>query len=247
MVLIKILATADVHCPRYKELFMKSLERVIKLPDLVILAGDMVERNNVYALQPIYNAIIERFGNTPVISVFGNEEFRGFEDKYVSLYPRFKWLNDEFVVLDIKGVRLAVVGTRGSLDKATVWQIRNIPRVSDYYRELPQKIIEHVDRARLEGVNYTILVSHYGVTYDNLEGEDKNIWPYLASRRFEEVIISKQLDLVIHAHAHHGVKESIYIGGTPVYNVSLPARGRFVEIILEKRRVHGLEKWFREG
>lgn len=247
MILIRILATGDVHSPRFKDLFMKSLEHFIEQPDLFILAGDMVEKNNVHALQPVYNAIMEKFMNTPVVSVFGNEEFRGFEDKYVSLYPGFKWLNDDFVVLSIKGFKIAVVGTRGSLDRATSWQIRNIPGVIDYYRGLPQKISEQIDKARLENVDYIVLVSHYGVTYGNLEGEDKSIWPYLASRRFEELIVSKQPDLVIHAHVHRGIKECVSIGGTLVYNVSLPARGRIVEILLEKRRIIGLEKWFKEG
>lgn len=223
---------------------MKSLNQVVNQPDLVVLAGDMVERNNIYALQPVYGSLIDRFRGVPIVSVFGNEEFKGFEEKYKATYPLFKWLNDEFIVLDIKGVRVAVIGTRGSLDKPTTWQVRNIPGIIDYYRDLPLVISKYVDEARLQKIDYLVLVSHYGVTYENLEGEDRSIWPYLASRRFEEVITSKQLDLVIHAHAHKGVKERVYIGGTPVYSVSLPARGRLVEIILEKKKTQGLEQWF---
>ncbi|MEM1760349.1 MAG: metallophosphoesterase [Desulfurococcaceae archaeon] len=242
--MIRIIATADVHSPRFIELFMKSLDQVVVQPDLVVLAGDMVEKNNIYALQPVYNAIIDRFRGIPIVSVFGNEEFRGFEDKYRTLYSEFKWLNDEYVVLDIKGFRVAIIGTRGSLDKPTTWQIRNIPGISNYYGELPYIISRYVDEARLQRIDYLVLISHYGVTYENLDGEDKSIWPYLACRKFEEIIVSKQIDLVIHAHAHKGIKECIYIGGTPVYNVSLPARCRLVEIILEKKKAYGLEKWF---
>ena len=59
------------------------------------------------------------------------------------------------------------------------------------------------------------------------------------------------LDLVIHGHIHRGVDELVYLDGIPVYNVSLPARGRVVYIKFEetimskKSRVSGLDKWFK--
>ena len=248
--MIKILATADIHSPRYTSLFMKSIREVSDKPDLVILAGDLVEKNNVVALKPIYNYLLEKYENVPIIAVYGNEEYRGFEYKYREMYSGFKWLNDEYVVLKLESYQVAVIGTRGALDKPTTWQARNIPGIYKYYSELPGKIARLIDEIRGKGVDIVILVSHYGVTYKNLEGEPKSIWPYLACSRFEKVIVEKKVDLVIHGHAHNGVREVIYLGETPVYNVSLPARGRVVFIEFEKRKIHvsekpSLDKWFK--
>ncbi|MET1159710.1 MAG: metallophosphoesterase [Thermoprotei archaeon] len=247
---IKILATSDIHAPRYTGLFFKAVKLTKIQPDIIILAGDLVEKNNVSALKPIYNYILNNFDGIPVFAVFGNEEYRGFENRYVEEYREFVWLNDEYRIVDVKETRVAIIGTRGALDKPTPWQARNIPGIASYYRELPERVSKYIDEIRTRGVNIVILVSHYGVTYNNLEGEPQQIWPYLASRRMENIIKKKHLDLVIHGHAHKAVVEMIRINNTPIYNVSLPARGRIVEITVSAKKTasttEGLFRWIKK-
>ncbi|OYT40309.1 MAG: metallophosphoesterase [Desulfurococcales archaeon ex4484_58] len=251
--MLKILATADIHSPRYLSLFMKSIEEIDEEPDLIIFAGDNVDKNNVYAFKPIYEYVMKNYDRKPVLSIFGNEEYRGFENKYIELYNGFKWLNNEYTVLEIAGYKVGVIGTRGALDKPTPWQARNIPGIYKYYRELPLTISKMFDMIRGKGVDIVILVSHYGVTYKNLEGEPEHIWAYLASKRFEEIIKSKKPDLVIHGHVHKGVKELVYIDHVPVYNVSLPARGKVVLIKYKlkpdskREEISGLYKWLKKS
>jgi len=245
---LNIIATADIHSPRYLALFMKSFKEINVDPDLIILAGDLVEKNNVSALKPVYEFLLGKYSGKPIVAVYGNEEFRGYEYRYKELYREFIWLNDEYIVLNIKEQKVAVIGTRGALDKPTTWQARNIPGIYQYYSELPAKIAKLIDEARGKGVDTIILVSHYGVTYKDLDGEPRSIWPHLACSRFEKIIVSKEIDLVIHGHAHNGLKELVYIGKTPVYNVSLPARGRVMYIKFEKireTRKTSLDKWFK--
>ena len=244
--MVRILSTADIHSPRYLDLFMKSLERTNISPDIIVLAGDLVDKNNVYALKPVYNALLKKFPEAPIISVFGNEEYRGYEDKYKSMYPLFKWLNDEYIILDTPGQRIGIIGTRGALDKPTPWQSRHMPWVRDYYRKLPLLVSKLIDRVRNEGAETVVLVSHYGVTYSDLEGEPRNIWPYLASSKMEKVIISKKVDLVIHGHAHNAVKTRIKLSNTYVYNVSLPANRELVIIdYIKEEKPHGLDRWLK--
>ncbi|HEC96207.1 MAG TPA: metallophosphoesterase [Euryarchaeota archaeon] len=244
--MVRILSTADIHSPRYLDLFMKSLEKTSISPDIIILAGDLVDKNNVYALKPVYNALLKKFPEIPIISVFGNEEYRGYEDRYKSMYPLFRWLNDEYLVLEVSGQRIGIIGTRGALDKPTPWQSRHMPWVRDYYRKLPLLVSKLIDRVRNEGVKIVVLVSHYGVTYSDLEGEPRNIWPYLASSKMEKVIISKKVDLVIHGHAHNAVKTRIKLSNTYVYNVSLPANRELVIIdYIKEEKPHGLDRWLK--
>ncbi|RLG89623.1 MAG: metallophosphoesterase, partial [Thermoprotei archaeon] len=64
--MVRILSTADIHSPRYLDLFMKSLERTNISPDIIVLAGDLVDKNNVYALKPVYNALLKKFPEAPI-------------------------------------------------------------------------------------------------------------------------------------------------------------------------------------
>lgn len=245
--LIKIIATSDIHSPRYLDLFIKSMDQLIVEPDLIILAGDLVEKNNIHAFKQVYDYLMNKYSKVPVIAVFGNEEYRGYENKYREQYGGIKWLNDEYVIIDLRNFRIGLIGTRGALDKPTPWQFKNIPGIVEYYNNLPIKVSNMVDDLIKQRVDLTILVSHYGVTYKNLEGEPRSIWFHLASRRFEEVIINKKIDLVIHGHIHNGLKDIVYVDSTPIYNVSLPARGgvQYIEIGETRReKVKGLEKWF---
>ncbi|RLG81268.1 MAG: metallophosphoesterase [Thermoprotei archaeon] len=243
--MIQILATADIHSPRYIELFFRSIKEISTDPDVIILAGDLVERNTVTALKPVYNYITKTFPSTPVVSIFGNEEYRGFEEEYIKRYDQFTWLNDSYTIIEIHGKKIGIVGTRGALDKPTTWQLRNIPQISEYYRELPAKIAKLVAKLKSQGTDAILLVSHYGVTYRNLEGEPRRIWMHLASRGFEELIKSGIIDLVIHGHVHKGRIERVMVGSAPVYNVSLPARSRIVniEFIIESKEKTGIYKW----
>jgi Icc-related predicted phosphoesterase len=239
-----IAAVGDIHSPRFLPLFLKALSEVSVKPDLFILLGDIVEKNNIEALTPVYKAVKERFESVPLLGVFGNEEFRGFEKEYLVKYPGITWLNDELTVVGLDGLEVCVVGTRGALDKPTPWQERNIPGIRDYYMSLPERINGLLKECRRVKAHLTILASHYGVTYSNLRGEKPSVYPYLASEKMSEVIKPELVDLVLHAHAHNAVLEYTMVNNVPVYNASLPGRGRILVIDVKHRRsvLHWLSK-----
>ncbi|MEM4756679.1 MAG: metallophosphoesterase [Desulfurococcaceae archaeon] len=231
--MVRILATSDVHSPRYLNMFMKAIEEIREEPNVFIFAGDMVERNNIYALKPIYELVKKRFPGTLMIAVYGNEEYWGFEDRYKREYPCINWLKDEYMLVNVGTKNICFVGTRGALDELTTWQRKNLPGLEKYYRSLPHKLLELIHLAKNKDCSITILISHYGVTYKNLVGEPVSIYPFLASQNLGKTIIDKKLvDLVIHGHAHQGRIEMIEINDVKIYNVSLPARGRIVGITI---------------
>ncbi|MCC6034304.1 MAG: metallophosphoesterase [Desulfurococcaceae archaeon] len=225
-----ILATSDVHSPENLQLFLESLNNVSTTPQLVVFAGDMVKRNNIVALRPIINAVKQKLPESKIISIFGNEEFLGYEELYMSVYKEITWLNDNYLKIELSGEELCIIGTRGALDKLTSWQQRKMPLLEKRYKELPGKIGKIARELRVSGCNKIILVSHYGVTYKNLSGEDPSIYPYLACSRFEHIMEEGLVDIIIHGHAHRGVIEVMNIHNVLVYNVSLPARRKLVLI-----------------
>jgi Icc-related predicted phosphoesterase len=67
-----------------------------------------------------------------------------------------------------------------------------------------------------------IALLHYAPIAETVEGEPREIWPYLGCGRLEEPLSRYQVTAVFHGHAHHGKPEGKTSNGTPVYNVSLP-------------------------
>lgn len=225
-----ILATSDVHSPENLPLFLEALNRIDAKPDIIVFAGDMVKKNNIVALRPVINAVKQKFPGSRVVSVFGNEEFLGYEELYMSVYREITWLNENYLKVELGEEEVCIIGTRGALDKLTTWQQKKMPLLEKKYRELPDIIEKMAQQLRFSGCRKIILVSHYGVTYKNLVGEDPNIYPYLACTRLERILERGLVDLVIHGHAHKGSIEIMNVYGVPVYNVSLPARRKLVLI-----------------
>ena len=67
-----------------------------------------------------------------------------------------------------------------------------------------------------------IALLHYAPIAQTVEGEPREIWPYLGCGRLEEPLSRYQVTAVFHGHAHHGSLEGRTVSGTPVFNVSLP-------------------------
>ncbi len=237
---VKLLATADVHSPKYLGLYLESLRAVDTSVDAVIWAGDMIYRGRVEALREVLEATKREFPDTPIIAVFGNEEYWGLEEKLRKAYPEVTWLDDELAVINVKGaVKLGVVGTRGALDRPTRWQRTHMPHLWRVYSERPKKIESLVQKAKSKA-SLVIVVSHYALAQANLEGEPRSIWPELGSRQMEEAIRRSKPDAGIHGHAHNSKNLETRVDGVPVYNVSIVAR-KSVALIDVERAKHGLE------
>ena len=74
--------------------------------------------------------------------------------------------------------------------------------------------------ARLRTERRVVLL-HYSPIEGTVEGEPKEIYPYLGSSRLEEPLSRYPVDAVFHGHAHHGTPEGRTKTDVPVYNVSL--------------------------
>jgi len=241
--LLTIGAVADVHSPKYLKLFREAMDTLdVSAIDLMFLAGDMIYKGRVEEMNNIID-ILERKGvNCPIIAVFGNEEFEDRHEKIRRLCEgKIIFLDDESVVLNLKGLKVGIVGTKGSLDKPTTWQARNIPNIQQIYSERIKKVDNLL--ANLNS-DVKILLMHYAPTYKTLKGEKTSIYPLLGSKKFEEVILRRRPDLVIHAHAHNG-SEFASLNGIPVYNVSLPLTRKICIIKLKGAR--GLDAFISRG
>ena len=222
------LAFSDVHSPRYLHLLSAKGNF-----DLVLMAGDLVEKSNVDYLKPVVDFASSVGRN--VVAVFGNEEHREAEEEFIKRYPQVRWLNDDYAVIDTKLGCVAVVGSRGSLLKPTSWQRKHLPGIEEEYKKKPEVVRELVREAKRECPT-VIYLSHYAPTWRTLIGERRSIWPYLGDPRLERVLVEEGVRIAVHGHAHHGRVAYVNLGGTVFYNVALPARGRPVKLALSVQR-----------
>ena len=230
MTKVKILAVADVHSPRYLEEFVKALVQH-EHPDVFLFAGDMINRGNAEEYTNVLD-IIERILGTafPVIGCFGNEEYSEVRKDIVSIVDdRMILLDEKSYVLESNGLKVGIVGTQGSLDKATSWQRRNIPSVKGVFERRAKRAASLLKKMN-EKVDHRILLMHYSPCLETCEGEDSKDFSWMGSRKFYTVVVEHQPDLVIHGHVHNSTRHEVTIGSTLVRNVSFPAVGSITEL-----------------
>ena len=125
---MRIAAVGDIHGHEHLEAFRADLERLGDV-DLMLLAGDPTERNDLEAFGEVLEAIRRRV-DAPLWAVFGNNEYAHDRPTYVARYAdRFgvRFLQDEAARFEAAGKAVRVVGSLGSLDRPTFWQRKNLP------------------------------------------------------------------------------------------------------------------------
>lgn len=234
--MVRLALTADIHTPKHLPLFRESLRR-LENTDFMLLAGDLVYRNSYEKLSELVETIREFF-QKPILACFGNEEWEGYEDKYKEI-GGIVWLNDESLTVDIQGLNIHFIGSRGVLDRPTFWQRTHIRDIYKRYEVRFSKIGRMLREIKGE---YVVVMTHYAPTYLTLEGENESIWPEMGCKRMESIIRETRPLVWIHGHAHKSTRLETWLGFTYVLNVSLPARGKIVVLDVEAVKSERLKK-----
>ncbi len=229
---MKILAVADVHSPRFLNEFTEGLKRVSK-PDVFLMAGDMIHRGRVEEIEGVLDAIEARLGTDfPIIACFGNEEYAEIRKSMVAIAgDRIDFLDEKSSIIEADGVKVGVVGTQGSLDKATNWQRRHIPSIKRIFQRRAARASSLLKNVRKKA-DRTVLLMHYSPCLETCIGEETKAFAWLGSRKFYKVVQKQQPDLVIHGHVHNSSTHEAWIGTSLVRNVALPAVGSLTELDL---------------
>ena len=225
---MKIAAIGDIHAPKYLQLLKEALNNAPQDVDLLLLCGDLILKGAYEHITSVITLLRSKY-RCPIYACFGNEEYESVEHRVVELSKGdVVWLSDSMVQVKVSDITLSIIGTRGCLDRPTRWQLRNIPGIAELYEKRVKKVDELLSRAS----GKTLLLTHYVPTYLTLEGEDPKIWPELGCRKMESVILKRQPDIVIHAHAHRSTKPEAFLGFSKVFNASLPAIKKILTIEL---------------
>jgi Icc-related predicted phosphoesterase len=207
----KLLATADIHSPKYFARFREAVEGLGKF-DAVLIAGDLMEDGKIDGLKILMNEL-KKLSDT-IIAVPGNEDYDDVLPRAKSL-GLIKWLDDEVIKININGISLRIIGSRGSLEKPTTWQLRNIPHITDTYKRRVEWLRSILNSSR----ELTILLTHYAPSFKTLQGEDPRIWPTLGVRDLENVIFANNV-IAIHGHAHESTVRCVRSRNAYIINAS---------------------------
>lgn len=225
--MIYIGAVGDVHSPKYLPELAPALKQIKDKFDLFILAGDTIHKGFIKGFNLVVE-VLNEYISCPIIACFGNEDYIELEEKFISRWEYISFLNDSSSIFQLKGKKIGVIGTRGVLDKPTSWQFKNIPNILEIYEQrlkTIEKLLNELESKKASGkIDYCLLVSHYAVGYSLLDGEKKQFYPSLGSKKLENVLLQHNVPLVvIHAHAHNATKFRAELGPHTLFNVSFPA------------------------
>jgi Icc-related predicted phosphoesterase len=228
--MIRIAAAGDVHCtPERRAVIAEAFRSLDAKADLVCLAGDLTTSGEPEQAAVLADAC--RALTVPVVAVLGNHDWhadrrddvvRVLEDSGIIVLDR------GWTVVDVAGVDVGVVGTKGFIGGFPDSALPDFgePILRRVYAETTAEV-QALERG-LQAVSHCLLrivVLHYSPTPTTLEGEPKGIFAFLGSDRLARPVAEHLPDIVIHGHGHAGTFEG-FIGKVPVYNVSLPVIGR---------------------
>lgn len=218
---MRIAALADLHFTAAAyEAIRTSLEQVRNEADLLVLAGDLTNYGKTSEMDPLLNVLVRL--RIPIVAVLGNHDYESGQHEDL-----MKMMTAEGIkVLDGTAYErdgVGFAGTKGFIGgfgrgMLTAFGEPEIKRIVQATLDETLKLERAMSQLRTEK---RVVVLHYSPVVGTVQGEPPEIFPYLGTSRFAEVVDRHGANLIIHGHAHHGGREGKTVGGVPVYNVAL--------------------------
>jgi Icc-related predicted phosphoesterase len=218
---MKVAATADLHfTPQNYDRIREQMNRVREEADLLVVAGDLTNYGRPSEMESLLNALVRL--RIPIVAVLGNHDYEsGQQEKLMNM------MTDEGIkVLDGTAYErdgVGFAGTKGFLGGfgRGVLTAFGEPEVKSFVQSSIEEALKLERALALLRAEKRVIVVHYSPIVETVKGEPQEIYPYLGSSRFAEVIDRHGADLVLHGHAHHGAPDGKTTGGIPVHNVAL--------------------------
>jgi Icc-related predicted phosphoesterase len=224
---MRIAAIGDLHCKAESVgMIRQLLEGVDRKADILVLAGDITNMGLEEEMKVLLDEL--KWFSMPIAAVVGNHDH---ESNRIELMVRM--MSDSGIrVLDGTACMIydvGIVGTKGfcgGFGKLHVQPfgegaLKSFIRTSiDEAKRMDKALANLNCRSRLA-------VLHYSPIKETLKGEEVELYPFLGSSLFADVLDRHVVDVIVHAHAHHGSPHGFTPGHIPVHNVSRFVQNRF--------------------
>lgn len=224
--MIRIAAVGDVHFDRKSHNRLSDhFQNIEEKADILLLAGDLTQTGHPEEIKVLAEDL--KKCPIPIIAVLGNHDYHSDNvDQVLKILTDVGVivLDSSAVVLNIRNYRVGIAGAKGFGGGfvGACGSDFGEPEMKAFVRHSKQ-IAKNLENAIKElEVDYKIVLLHYSPTAQTLNGERKEIYPFLGSYYLAEAIDYGQADIAFHGHAHGGVEKGETPGGCPVRNVAQP-------------------------
>lgn len=220
---IRIAAVGDLHYGRSaaQGSLQPLFSQITDTADILVLTGDLTD----YGLPEEARALAREITSTlkiPAVTVLGNHDYESGQQEEIR-----KILGDAGVAsLDGDSTEVQGIGFAGVKGFAGGFGRRALgPWGEDVIKKFVHEAVDEALKlesalARLRTERLVVLL-HYSPIQETVEGEPREIFPFLGCSRLEEPISRFPVTAVFHGHAHHGRPEGRTTKDVPVFNVSL--------------------------
>jgi Icc-related predicted phosphoesterase len=219
---IRLAAVADIHCTKTSQGALQPLfAQIAQSADILALCGDLVD----YGLPEEARVLARELtaaGKLPTVAVLGNHDFEsGKQDEVRAILTEAGVTMLDGDACEIQGISFAGArGFAGGFGRGAL-----APWGEDVVKAFVHEAVNEALKlesalARLR-TEQRVALLHYSPIQATVEGEPREIFPFLGSSRLEEPLARYPVTAVFHGHAHSGQPEGRTIGGIPVYNVSM--------------------------
>lgn len=219
---IRIAALSDIHYGKYPKDRMKELfERASASADVLLLCGDLTDygtREEAELLASDLRAHVR----IPMLGVLGNHDFESGTPEIVTQVMEesgVTMLDGDCAVINEIGFA-GVSGFGGGFGRfmLNAWGEPLIKQFVQASVDEELKLEQALSKLQTE---QRVVLMHYSPICQTVEGEPKEIWPFLGSSRLEDPLNRFGVLACFHGHAHKGAPEGKTTAGIPVYNVCI--------------------------
>jgi Icc-related predicted phosphoesterase len=219
---MRIAAVGDLHCGvRDRDRVRDRLGHVSDEADVLALVGDLTNYGQPAELEVLISQLLRL--RIPIITILGNHDFEAGQQNELLRMLRevgIKPLDGEPYERD--GVGFAgVKGFCGGFERGELTSFGE-PEIKQFVQASVNESLQLERALSLLRTEQRVVLTHYAPIPSTVEGEPKEIFPFLGSSRLSDVCDRFSATVIFHGHAHHGKPEGRTRGGVPVYNVALP-------------------------
>ena len=193
------------------------LREIAAQADVLALCGDLTNLGTTREAEILAEELITC--SIPVIAVLGNHDFESGQPQEVARIVRQAGvLLLEGQVHEIDGVGFAgTKGFAGGFENRLLSPFGE-PVIKQFVTEAVNEAARLENNLRALRTERIVVVLHYAPVAGTVEGEPKEIFPFLGNSRLAETIDRFPVAAVLHGHAHQGAHLAKTPRGIPVYN-----------------------------
>ncbi|MDB5642624.1 MAG: metallophosphoesterase [Hyphomicrobiales bacterium] len=218
---IIVAAIGDLHVKETSVApFRDMFAEISKVAKVLVLTGDLTDLGKLHEAEILAEDL--KACSIPVLAVLGNHDYESDQVEEIKAVLRKAGVT----ILDGNACEIEGVGFVGLKGFAGGFGSRMLgsfgePAIKQFVAESTGEAMRLENAMRSVRKGRTFVVLHYAPIEATVEGEPREIYPFLGSSRLAETIDRFEVSAVVHGHAHRGAYEGRTPRGAPVYNVAM--------------------------